>query len=170
MPRGRRWPRWTTSRTPSRTCSTRPPTGPPATAGEAKAFGQRVGAVAVQVTALEAGTRQVQAAATAALEGLRLEAEAAEVVAGAARGLLQLTGGRQAGLTALLDQAATSLRQARPAWWPAVGTELTMAHVQAAAGELAGAPERVGQATRELGEAVTDVLSAARGGAPEQAG
>ena len=55
---------------------------------------------------LERTTRQVLVAATAELDGLRLEAEAAEILAGAARELLPRTGGREANLTTRLDEAA----------------------------------------------------------------
>ncbi|HMH94373.1 MAG TPA: hypothetical protein VK586_25230, partial [Streptosporangiaceae bacterium] len=131
------------------------PQGRPATAAEATEFGQRVSVVTAQVTALETHTRQMLDAATARLDDLRREAEVAEVVAGAARELLPRVDGGQAGLTGRLDRAVRRLRRVRTGRWRAAGAELTTAaEVQAAAAELAGAPERVLQATRDLGDVV----------------
>ncbi len=64
----------------------------PGTEAEARESGQRISAVTARVTRLETVTRQVIAAATAQVDGLRSEAEAAHLVARAARGQLQQPG------------------------------------------------------------------------------
>ena len=132
----------------------------PDSAEAARESGERVSAVTAQVAELESVTRQVVAAATTELDGLRPEAEAAQVVAGAVRGLLRHVGDHEAGLGTRLDQAVEGLRAASPSWWPATGTELaTVARLDAAAAELTGAAERVRQAISGVGDAVADVLA-----------
>ena len=108
-------------------------------------------------------TRQVIATATAELDGLRPEVEAAQLLAGAARGQLWRTGDSRADLTTRLQRAVDRLRESTPGWWSAAGTDLpTAAQLDAAAPDLPDAPERVRQATREVGEAVAAVVAAAR--------
>ena len=134
----------------------------PGTAAEARTSGHLVSAVLAQVADLETAVRQVIAAATDELDGLRPETEAARIVAEAARGLLRRTGTHRDGLTASLDQAVDGLLEASPRWWPAAGAELTtVAQLEAVALALPGAPERIRQATQDVGEAVAAVLAAA---------
>jgi hypothetical protein len=138
------------------------PSNRPATPDGARFFGEQIRALVAAVTALENATRQHLAAATAGLDGLRPDVEAAEILAEAAQGLLRWTGGHRAGLAGRLNQAAMALRAARPGWWQAAGAELmTAAEVTAAAQGLAGAPERVRQASQGLRETVAAVLHAA---------
>ena len=90
-----------------------------------------------RVVALEEAARAVLAAVAAEAPWARLTASAD--LRRAARDVLPYTGEQQARLTTRLDEAATRLLEATPAWWKANGTKLiTVADVQAALRGLAG--------------------------------
>ena len=133
-------------------------------------LGDLTGGLLTRVTELETATRQVLATATAELDGLRQKAEAAGILAGAARELLPRTGDGQAALETRLDQATRRLQRERPGWWPADGAALTTAEqIEGAANMLADGPRRVWAAVRGVRQAVADILGAANKAAREQA-
>ena len=113
-----------------------------------------------RLSVLVHATRDVLEAATADINILRPEVEAAESLASAARLLLPRTGQRQRGLTARLDSATGRLRENRPGWWATGTIPVTAAQAE----ELALSRDPSGEllsAVRETHGAVAAVLSVA---------